>query len=52
MNMFAVVIDCADPRLQANFWAEVLSYDVPPTAPACRLEGHRLLERGPLFCRV
>jgi hypothetical protein len=24
--MFAVVIDCTDPRLQANFWAEVLSY--------------------------
>ena len=28
LNMFAVVIDRTDPRLQANFWAEVLSYDV------------------------
>ena len=32
-NMFAVVIDCTDPRLQANFWAEVLSYDVRERNP-------------------
>ena len=33
LNMFAVVIDCTDPRLQANFWAEVLSYDVRERNP-------------------
>ena len=33
LNMFAVVIDCTDPRLQANFWAEALSYDVRERNP-------------------
>jgi hypothetical protein len=28
LNVFTVVIDCADPRLEAAFWAEALSYEI------------------------
>jgi hypothetical protein len=33
VNVFTVVIDCTDPRRQADFWAEVLSCDVRERNP-------------------
>jgi hypothetical protein len=33
LKVFTVVIDCADPRRQADFWAEVLSCDARKRNP-------------------
>ena len=33
LKVFTVVIDCTDPRRQADFWAEVLSCDVRERNP-------------------
>jgi hypothetical protein len=33
LKAFTVVIDCTDPRRQADFWAEVLSCDVRERNP-------------------
>jgi hypothetical protein len=49
LNVFTVVIDCVDPRRQADFWAQVLSCDVRERNPDEYLVSDPAGEAFPLY---
>jgi Glyoxalase-like domain len=49
LKVFTVVIDCADPRRQADFWAEVLLCDARERNPDEYLVSDRAGKAFPLY---